>query len=105
MKRILIAALCIPALSLAADVDYQLTIKDHQFSPAEIQVPAGKKIKLTVINQDSTPEEFESHSLNREKVIAGNARANIYIGPLTAGNYEFFGEFHEKTARGTIVAK
>ncbi len=105
MKKLFFAMLCVPALSLAGDLEYQLTIKDHQFTPSEIQVPAGQKIKLVVSNLDSTPEEFESHSLNREKVIAGNAKANIYIGPLSPGKYEFFGEFHEKTARGVIVAQ
>mgnify|MGYP001070395433 FL=1 len=68
-------------------------------------MPAGKKVKLLVSNLDSTPEEFESHELNREKVIAGNGKATIYIGPLSPGRYPFFGEFNEKTARGVIVAE
>lgn len=105
MKKLLLATLCLPVIAFAADAEYQTTIKNHQFSPAEIQVPAGKKIKLVVLNQDSTPEEFESHSLNREKVIPGNSRGIIYVGPLAAGKYEFFGEFHEDTARGVIVAQ
>lgn len=105
MKRLLLATLLCPAMVLAADVQYELIIKNHQFSPAELKIPAGKKIRLTVINQDSAPEEFESHALNREKIIAGNARANIYIGPLSPGKYAFFGEFHEKTAQGVIVAE
>jgi plastocyanin len=94
-----------PLVSLAADLEANLTIKNHQFSPAELKVPAGKKIKLIVQNQDSTPEEFESHELNREKVIAGNGKATIYVGPLAPGKYPFFGEFNEKTARGVIVAE
>ena len=94
-----------PALSLAADLELGLTIKNHQFVPAELKVPAGKKIKLVVNNLDSTPEEFESHQLNREKVIAGNAKSTIYVGPLSPGKYAFWGEFHDKTARGVIVAE
>jgi len=74
-------------------------------NPAELEVPAGQKIKLLVDNQDPTPEEFESHSLNREKVIPGNSKAAIFIGPLKPGGYEFFGEFHQATAQGRIVAK
>ena len=74
-------------------------------NPAELEVPAGQKIKLLVDNQDPTPEEFESHSLNREKVIPGNSKATIFIGPLKPGSYEFFGEFHQATAQGRIVAK
>lgn len=91
--------------ALAADNEYHLVIKDHQFQPSEIHVPAGQKVKLLVENQDSTPEEFESHKLNREKVIAPGATATIYVGPLEPGSYGFVGEFNEKTARGHIIAE
>lgn len=105
MRNLAFALLLFPALSMAADLEVSLTIKDHQFIPAELKVPAGKKVKLVVNNMDSTPEEFESHQLNREKVIAGNAKATIYVGPLSPGKYTFWGEFHDKTARGVIVAE
>ena len=61
--------------------------------------------KLTVQNLDTTPEEFESHALNREKVIPGGAKAVIYIGPLKPGRYEFMGEFNPTTAKGVVVAE
>ena len=70
-----------------------------------MEVPTGKKVKLLIENRDSTPEEFESHSLNREKVIPGKSTGTVYIGPLAAGSYPFVGEFNEKTAKGVIVAK
>lgn len=105
MRNLALALLLFPALSMAADLEISLTIKDHQFTPAELKVPAGKKVKLVVNNMDSTPEEFESHQLNREKVIAGNSKATIYVGPLSPGKYTFWGEFHDKTARGVIVAE
>jgi hypothetical protein len=105
MRTLYAFLLLLPMLSYAADADFTLTIKDHRFQPEELIVPAGKKIKVLVQNQDSTPEEFESHSLNREKVIAGNSSATIYIGPLAAGSYKYFGEFNEATAQGVIVAK
>lgn len=85
--------------------EYRLIIKDHRFQPAELTLPAGQKIKLLVENQDSTPEEFDSHDLNREKVIMGNSSATIFIGPLTPGRYTFIGEFHATTAIGTITAQ
>ena len=80
-----------------------IEIRGHLFYPAEFQVPAGTKVKLMVINQDATPEEFESYELNREKVIMGGATAIIFIGPLKAGRYPFFGEFNPKTAQGMIT--
>jgi len=91
-------------LALAAE-DYLLTIKDHRFEPTTLTVPAGKKVKLTVKNLDATPEEFESHELNREKIVPGGGTVSIFIGPLKAGEYPFFGEFHEDTAKGVIIAK
>ena len=94
------------AAALAGETpEYVLTIKNHQFQPAEITVPAGVKVKLLVDNQDATPEEFESHELNREKVIPGNSQAKIFVGPLEPGVYPFFGEFHEATAQGKILVK
>ena len=90
---------------LAADDTFTLVIKDHRFDPAQLDVPAGKKLKLLVKNLDTTPEEFESHDLKREKVIAGNGQATISIGPLKPGTYKFVGEYHEATAQGRIVAK
>lgn len=84
---------------------FEIVIKDHKFSPAELHVPAGKKIKLVIDNQDPTPEEFESHDFNREKIITGNSKATVFIGPLEAGIYEYFGEFNMDTAKGKIIAE
>ena len=84
---------------------YELNIKDHRFDPALIEIPSGTKVKLLVKNLDATPEEFESHELNREKVIPGNSEATVYIGPLEPGEYGFFGEFHEETAQGKLFVK
>jgi plastocyanin len=85
--------------------EYQIEIREHLFYPAELRVPAGQKIKLQVINQDGTPEEFESFELNREKVIMGRRKAIIFIGPLRPGEYPYFGEFHPETAQGVIIAE
>ena len=82
-----------------------LVIQGHRFQPAELVVPAGRKIKLTVVNRDATAEEFESYELNREKVVAGESSIVIYIGPLRPGIYPFFGEFHMETAQGKLIAE
>ena len=89
----------------AQESDFTLTIKDHQFSPTQLEIPANKKVKLIVRNADPTPEEFESTELHREKVIPGGTEGIVYIGPLTPGTYEFFGDFNPKTARGHLIAK
>ena len=84
---------------------YHIVIKNHQFTPVETRVPAGKKVKLIVDNQDPTPEEFESHDMSREKIIGGNRKATIFIGPLEPGKYHYFGEFNMDSANGYIIAE
>ena len=91
--------------AFADEDDFSLVIQNHQFEPSELIIPANKKIKLRIENKDSTPEEFESHELNREKLVAGKSAVTIYIGPLKAGRYPFWGQFNEKTAKGTVVAQ
>ncbi len=101
---------CLPALLAAALARaetpvYEIVIEDHLFYPAELEIPAATKVKLLVINRDPTPEEFESYELNREKVIMGGRRTVIFIGPLEAGTYPFFGEFNMSTAQGKIIVR
>ena len=91
--------------ALAAEPESLLVIKNHRFEPAELKVAAGQRVKLVVHNQDSTPEEFESHDLNREKVIPPGAKVTIFIGPLKPGRYTFVGEYNESTAKGLVVAQ
>jgi hypothetical protein len=82
-----------------------IRIKDNKFVPAELEVPANTKFDLLVVNEDPTPEEFESHELNREKIVTGNGQITVPIGPLKPGRYPFFGEFHMATAQGVLIAK
>ena len=84
---------------------FVMTFKDNKLEPAELQVPAGTEFKLVVKNADQTPEEFESEDLKVEKVIAGGSEAEFTIKALDPGSYEVYGEFHEDTAKGHIVAK
>ena len=89
----------------AQEIEKTLVIKNHQFEPAELKVPANQKIKLIVHNQDNGAEEFESKTLKREKVIAAGTKATITIGPLKPGKYEFMGEFNPATAKGVVIAE
>ena len=107
MRRFALAVLTTLSLGAfaQAEPEFKLVIENHRFIPETVTVPAGKKVKLVVENRDATPEEFDSHALNREKVIPGKSTATIFIGPLKPGEYKFVGEFNEKTAKGVIVAK
>ncbi|MGA9334444.1 MAG: cupredoxin domain-containing protein [Rudaea sp.] len=107
MRWVIFAGLFALAGSLqAADMPvFNLTIKNHQFAPTRLKVPSGTQFKVIVANQDPTPEEFESNDFNREKIVMPNASITVFIGPLKAGTYKFFGDFHQETAQGTLLVE
>jgi RPA family protein len=111
-QRLVVAALgfglsaaLLAAAAHADGQDYRLVIREHRFVPTELTVPAGQKVKLVVVNEDATPEEFESYELNREKVVPPKGSVVVFVGPLKPGRYEFFGEFNQATARGWLIAR
>lgn len=102
---LLIGSLLFTGNTLAAPPVFEISIKDHLFYPAEVIIPANTKVKLFIRNLDPTAEEFESYELNREKVISGQSKTVIFIGPLPPGEYPFFGEFFPKTAQGKVIVE
>ncbi|MEZ5491553.1 MAG: cupredoxin domain-containing protein [Gammaproteobacteria bacterium] len=103
IKAIFFLLMLAPAFGRAATPEYIIEIRDHLFYPSELIIPSGVKVKLRIVNTDATAEEFESYELNREKVIRGGRTGTVFIGPLKAGEYPFFGEFYPKTAQGKII--
>jgi hypothetical protein len=101
------AIIAMPIATAVAEPDIERTIviKDHRFEPTVTEVPAGKRVKLIVHNQDATPEEFESTDLRREKIVVGNSKVSVWVGPLPKGEYGFFGDFHQDTAKGRLIAQ
>lgn len=105
MKKWLVLLLMLPSsFALAKTPEFHLVIKNNLFYPTEMNVPADVKFKLIIENQDNEPEEFDSFDLNREKVIFGHRKATIYLGPLSKGEYQYFGEYNPNTARGKLIA-
>jgi plastocyanin len=88
-----------------APPEIALTIEQHKFTPEEIKVKAGQAFVLVITNKDATPEEFESKELRVEKVVPGNKTLKVRMGALKPGTYKFFGEYHEATAKGKIIAE
>jgi high-affinity iron transporter len=82
-----------------------LSFRNHHFEPTRIEVPANQKFKLMVKNNDDTADEFESVDLNREKLVTPGQTITVFLGPLSPGEYKFFGDFHQDTAQGVLVAK
>ena len=104
LVRCCLLLLACSSFVVLARQEFELVIKDHLFAPAKLKVPADQKIKIRLINADTTPEEFESFALNREKVVLGSSEAVLYLGPLKPGEYDFFGDFNPDTAKGVIIA-
>ena len=95
-------AITMPAWADAADI--VIAIKDGKFVPSEVPVPAGTKVKLIVRNQDTTMSEFESTEFHREKTVGPGQEISVFVGPLNAGSYQFFDDFHPQN-RGHLVVK
>ncbi len=102
---VLLAALLVGDPPARADELPTLVFHNHRFEPARIEVPAHVKFQLKVKNTDDTADEFESTQLNREKLVAPGQTITVFLGPLDPGEYKFFGDFHQDTAQGVLVAK
>ena len=90
--------------ALADDPAFSIIMKNNQFVPNQVQIPAGVKVKLMVRNDGQTPSEFESSQFHREKIVGPGQEIAVYVGPLDPGSYEFFDDFHPST-RGHLVVR
>jgi uncharacterized cupredoxin-like copper-binding protein len=103
---LLAAAVLFAGTALAQDMQvFKLVARDGKFDPAVLEVPAGKRFRVEISNENRKAIEFESKDLKHEKVIAPGAKATVTINALKAGEYKFFDEFNEATGQGKIVAK
>ena len=102
----LAAALCGAALpALADDPTYRIDIKDGVITPLTLEVPANTRIRLEITNSGTSPAEFESVQLKKEKVIAGGNSSVMVIRNLEPGSYDFFDDFHLDMPHAKIIAK
>lgn len=97
-------ALLLAPLAHASDANIVLTIKEHQFTPSDVPVPAGQKLKLVIRNADAVTAEFESVDFHREKLVQAGREIAVFVGPLEPGSYEFFDDLHPAT-RGRLIAR
>ena len=107
-KRTLVfaAAALLASGALAQEAaTYKLTARNGVFEPSTIEVPAGKRFRIEIVNEGKSAIEFESRDLRQEKVIPPGGKALVTISALKAGEYKFFDEFHEKTGQGKVIAK
>ena len=108
MKQIILSILLIFSISVFADVEtvqIKLTIQNGKFEPSQIKAPANKRVELLVENKGPGAEEFESKELKREKVIPAGQTVKITLGILKKGIYNFFGDYHQDTAKGQLTVE
>ncbi|AJQ92439.1 cupredoxin domain-containing protein [Gynuella sunshinyii] len=105
--RIFLTAIlfALSATAMADTLVYNITIKDHVFSPSVITIPVNQRVKFVIENQDVTPEEFEGLDFDVEKIIPGKTKSTVFVGPFAAGTYNFMGEFNADTAKGQIIVE
>lgn len=101
-----ILASLLPAFALAEDMPtFTLEMKDGTFTPDHFTVPAGKTVKIIVKNTGTTPAEFESRRLRKEKVLGPGAESFVVLRRLSPGEYTFFDDFHPDAGQGVIKAE
>jgi high-affinity iron transporter len=105
VAAVLLAGLLASGTPARAEDVVQLEFRQHRFVPDHITVPANAKFRVMVKNNDDTADEFESVDLNREKLVPPGQTITVFLGPLPPGEYKFFGDFHQDTAQGVMVAK
>lgn len=98
------AAFALASVAPAFADDVVIVHRNKAFTPAEVEVPAGKDFVIRVRNEDAKVIEFESNEMRVEKIISGGREAVIRVRALKPGTYVFVDEFNEK-ASGKIVAK
>ena len=88
----------------AEDRTVPLAVEEAEFAPAEIEAPAGARVRLEVTNRTAVAIEVESFELNRERVIQPGQTAAVYVSGLGPGRYEFFDDFHQQR-RGALLVR
>lgn len=107
--RLLIAAAlmspCSAAFAEDEDPVFEVHFSNGIISPAVIEVPANTRFKLDLYNDGSSPIEFESIPLRKEKVLGPGASSFLVFRSLREGDYAFFDDFHLDMPPARLIAK
>ncbi|TXN20112.1 cupredoxin domain-containing protein [Methylobacterium sp. WL9] len=97
---------CLAAVPARADdmPVIKVEMRDGVITPSTIEVPANTRFKLEISNTGTSPVEFESTELKREKALAAGATSSIVFRTLDPGTYAVFDDFHPE-AKASLVAK
>ena len=88
----------------------QIAAVNIQFEPAELTVPAGEVVTITLDNRDQgVPHDIvvrdaDGNEIAASAIITGPAQVQLPLGPLEPGSYPFVCTVHPNMT-GTITAE
>jgi hypothetical protein len=89
----------------AEDPSFTIEFHDGKVTPLRLEVPANRRFKLELHNSGTSPAEFESNELHKEKVLAPDTTSVLVFHTLDPGEYPFFDDFHPDAPKAVLVAK
>jgi hypothetical protein len=101
---LLVAGLAIGSARAEEMPVIKVEMRDGTITPSTIEVPANTRFKLEITNSGTSPVEFESTELKREKALAAGSTSSIIFRTIDAGTYDVFDDFHPE-AKAKLVAK
>lgn len=103
-SMLLVLIIATSSVFAAEKYTVELEMKDGELIPQTLEVPAKTPIRIKIKNTGTSPVEFESTQLRKEKVLAPGANSVVVIAPLKPGRYTFFDDFHLSHPQGKIIA-
>lgn len=106
LAAIVVGACLLATIAIADESPtFMVDLKDGLITPPSLEVPANSQFRLELRNSGSSPVEFESIELRKEKVLGPGAASFVVIRRLDPGEYRFFDDFHPGMPPATLVAK
>ncbi len=112
MRTLLLVFLAWPGMLLGGNAvaaeelpAFDVVVRDGVFVPRTLEVPAGRRIKLILINEGPGPLELENDEMRIEKVLSAGARSFVVLPKLKPGEYDFVDEFNPITGELKLIVK
>jgi plastocyanin len=80
-----------------------LVAKGISWDKKTLTIPAGKKVEVTVENQDSVEHNFTFAAAKANKDVEGGKTEDVSFTAPAAGTYEFHCKYHPTQMKGTVT--
>jgi len=89
-----------------------IVARDNVFVPAELRVPAGREVRLTLRNEGQALHDWQvlraanpDGSAIKTPLIGASALATVAFTLTAAGSYAFYCEVHPVEMRGMLIVQ